>query len=234
MPGMNLGEIKRYIKRHMGFYEKKDADLVEEIIAAQRSLEAGVQLVSRVGEMPRVFKPWFLISEVQTALTIIDEDRVPLPAAVANKHEGFLSENEDAALWVVPPDAISTTPWTELIKEDFDYIQRTWAGPGIPKAYAALGGYFRLRHIPDQEYTLKIITHNADLTVTNDSGQNQWMKYAPLLLAAKAGQSMSMAVRDSQAVADFSRTRDLEAASLFTTTEARLHENKRIVMGGED
>lgn len=234
MPGMNLGEIKRYIKRHLGFYEKKDSDLVEEIIAAQRSLETGVQLPSRAGEIPRVFKPWFLVSEIQSALTIIGEDRVPLPAAVTGAHEGFLSENEDAALWVIDPEAEPDTPWIELKKYEFDYIQRTWAGPGMPKAYAALGSYFRLRYIPDKQYTLKIITHNADLIVTNELGQNNWMKWAPLLLAAKAGLSMATSLRDGMATADFAKTRDLEAASLFVNTEARLHENQRIIMGGDD
>lgn len=234
MPGMNLGEIKRYIKRHLGYYEKKDADLVEEIVAAQRSLEAGVPLPAARGEIARVFKPWFLVSEIQSALTIIDEDRVPLPTAVAGVHEGFLSEHEDASLWIVDPEAEPNDPWLELNKFEFDYIQRTFPGSGKPEAYAALGGYFRLRKIPDQEYTLKIITHNADLIVTNESLQNKWMKWSPLLLAAQAGLSMATSLRDTQAQADFAGTRDREASALFVNTEARLNENKRIVMGGDD
>jgi hypothetical protein len=81
---------------------------------------------------------------------------------------------------------------------------------------------------------LKIITHNADLIVTSDSGTNKWMTYAPLLLAAKAGRSMAGALRDAAARLDFSETLAEETLNLFTATEARLHENHRIVMGGED
>lgn len=231
MPGMTYGEVQDYIRRQLGFYDKKQADLEAEIKAAQRSMEGGIKLPPpRIGS----FRPWFLVSEMQTALTVINDERVPLPDAYPGVHDGFQSEYEDAALWIYDPAADTESQWVELRKFEYDYIKANYPGTGKPSAYAVVGTYFRLGKVPDAEYQLKIISFNSDLVVTNPSDQNKWMKYAPLLLAAKAGKSMASALRDASARAIFNEMLVEETLNLFIATESRMHDNKRIIMGGDD
>lgn len=231
MPGMQLQEIRAHIKRHLSFYNKKDSDIDAEIVAAQRSLEAGCKLPP---PLEGTFKPWFLASEIQDAITVIGDDRIKVPDPFTRVHEGFLGEVENAALWFVDTTLGTSAAWTELLKFEFDYIQRTFPGSGPPQVYASMGLYFRLRPFPDKEYPIKIITYNADLLVTSPTGQNKWMTYAPLLLAAEAGVSMATALRDGLARQDFSEMLAKQTLNVFIQTEERMNSNLRIVMGGAD
>jgi hypothetical protein len=236
---MTRGEAISAIKLRLGFYTKKDAEIRAELSISQGQLERGVKLPI-TPEFPRPrgsFKPWFLVSEVQSALTVVDEDRVPVPAAVTGQHLGFLSEVEDAALWILDPDAEADDAWLELQKLPFDELQTKWPGPGMPKGYAVLGNYYRLRHVPDDAYTLKIITHNADLLLTADSGAgstNKWLTYAPEVLWAHTGITLATALRDAGALKQFTDTFNQGVEALYLATEERIHANRRYVMGGED
>lgn len=230
MTAMTRDQIVAYINNRLGFFEKRQAEILVELGVAQTNLEAGIHLPGKQGTI----KPWFLVSEIQQATTIIDEDRVPVPGPIANVHNGFLAEVEPASLWVLDPEMDADDPWLEIVKKDFDYIQENFPGPGIPKYYAAAGVYFRLRPIPDKNYVLKIITANADLGLPAPHSTNKWSTYAPILLGATAGLAMAISLRDSVAMARFQADIDIQTLNLFTDTQAREHTNRRYVMGGED
>lgn len=231
---MNRGEAVAAIKRRLGYYEKKDADIVSELTISQRQLENGVKLPPRNGQDGGIFMPWFLTSEIQSATTTIGEPRVAVPAAVASTHDGFLSEVEDAALWILDPDADADDPWLELKKMPFDQIVQKYPGTDIPKAYDLIGSYFRLGPTPDAVYNLKLITCNRDLIPSADDKTNKWLTHAPEVLWAHCGLSMATSLRDQGALTIFKQTFIDGVWSLFFNTESRLHTNRRYVMGGDD
>lgn len=231
---MNRGEAIAAIKRRLSFYEKKDADIVAELTISQRKLENGVKLPPRNGQDGGIFMPWFLNSEIQSAMTTINEQRVAVPAAVPASHSGFLAELEGAALWILDPDAEADDPWIELEKMPFDLLQQKYPGTGMPKAYDLLGFYFRLGPTPQAVYNLKIITSNGDLIPATDGETNKWLTYAPEVLYAHAGLTMASTLRDQGAIQLLRQEYVDGVWSLFFNTEARLHTNQRYVMGGED
>ena len=226
---MNRSQAVSAIKLRLGFYTKKDDEIISELTISQGQLERGV-----LRPTGGIFKPWFLVSEVQSAVTQIDEDRVPFPQAIADQHNGFLSEVENAALWILDPEAESDDPWVQLDKKPFDEIQEKYPGTDMPKAYDIMGVYFRLRPIPDAEYTLKIITHNADITLASDGSTNKWLTWAPDVLWAHTGMTIATALKNASALKQFTDTFNAGVESLYLATEERLHVNRRYVMGGDD
>lgn len=231
---MTRDEAVAAIKRRLGYYEKKDSDIVAELTISQRQLENGVKLPPRNGQDGGIFMPWFLTSEIQSAVTVIDEQRVSLPTPVALVHDGFLAEVEDAALWILDPDAEADDPWLQLEKLPFDVIQSKYPGTGMPKAYDTIGSYFRLGPTPKAVYDLKIITSNRDLIPSTGGGTNKWLTNAPEVLWAHTGLTMATSLRDQGALTIFKQTFVDGVWSLFFTGEERLHKNRRYVMGGED
>lgn len=231
---MNRGEAVAAIQRRLGYYEKKASDIVAELTISQRKLENGVKLPPRNGMDGGIFMPWFLTSEVQAAVTVIGEQRVALPAAVPSVHDGFLAEVEDAALWILDPDAEADDPWIELKKLPFDQIIQKYPGTGLPKAYDTIGGYFRIGPTPDEVFDLKIITSNRDLIPAADGNTNLWLTHAPEVLYAHCGLTMATSLRDQGALTIFKQEYIDGVWSLFFNTESRLHTNRRYVMGGED
>lgn len=227
---MTRDEAISAIRLYLGFYEKKQSEIETQLTLSQGRLERGLKLPQGQG----IFMPWFLTSEIQSAVTQLNEDRIPLPQAISLQHTGFLSEVEDAALWILDPEADSEDPWIELIKKPFDEIQRKYPGTGMPSHYDLLGTYFRVRPTPDQEYTLKIVTANGDLLVTTGGGTNKWLTYAPEVLYGHAGMQLAIGLRDATAVSQFTNIFNEGVLALWSNTEARLHINQRYVMGGDD
>lgn len=231
MAAMTRTEIVGYINRRMGYVEKRQDEILAELGVAQTNLEGGIHLPGKQGTV----KPWFLVSEIQNVLTVIGEDRIAVPAAFPSQHLGFLAEVENAALWVLDPDATDPTdPWNELEKMDFDRMIQKWVGPGLPKAYSAIGTYFRLRYIPNKAYNLKIITANADLLLASGTSTNKWSTFAPILLGATAGLAVATSNRDSVAMGRFQADIDIQTLNLYNDTLAREHINRRYTMGGDD
>lgn len=228
---MTRDEAVARIKMRLGFYTKKDAEIVTELQVSQEELEDGLKLPA---PMQGIFKPWFLVSEVQSAVTQIGEDRVPFPTAVAGVHAGFAAELENAALWILDPEAEADDPWLQLEKLPFDDLQAKWAGSDMPRGYAVTGVYFRLRPIPDEEYTLKIISNNKDVFPASGSQTNKWLTYAPAVLWSHAGFTLATALRDATASQYFERKFVESSQALYLTSEERLHTNQKYVMGGED
>lgn len=220
---MTRDEAVQAIQRRFGFLTKREDDIVAEMQISQGRLERGIKLPNGAG----TFKPWFLCSEVQSAITVVGEQRVPIPT-------GFVAEKEDAALWVLDPDAEVDDPWTELVKMEFDSMIQKYPGSGLPKAYAYMGTYFRLGPTPDLAYTLKIVNYGQDTFPATGSATNKWLTYAPEVLWSHTGLAMSTILRDGVAMKEFGRILAEETLSLWINSEERLHANRSYTMGGED
>lgn len=220
---MTRDEAVQAIQRRFGLLTKRADEIVAEMQISQGILERGTRLPSGNG----TFKPWFLVTEVQTAVTVVSEQRVPIPT-------GFVAEKEDAALWIIDPDADVDDPWTELEKMEFDSMIQKYPGTGLPRAYSYGGTYFRLAPTPPLAYTLKIVNFQQDTFPAMGDATNKWLTYAPEVLWAHAGLAMATPLRDSTAMKEFGRILAEGTLALWINTEERLHANRSYVMGGED
>ena len=66
------------------------------------------------------FTPWFLESEMSSASTVIDEERVPLPL-------DFLCAIEDEPLWLY--DTTATPVWAKLGKTSVGLLTERYTAP---------------------------------------------------------------------------------------------------------
>lgn len=122
--------------------------------------------------------PWFLLTEISDASATINEQRLKVPT-------DFLREFGEGALWHFDDSADPT--WTDLTKEEFDYLrQRYSTASGAPVSYALVGSYFRLFPTPDQAYTMKMLYYAQDEVLSTDI-ENQWLKEAPGILISRTG-----------------------------------------------
>lgn len=217
------------IKRRLGFWSAHDDEIVLELRDGQKRLEQGI-LLPRGG----IFLPWFLVTEITTRLMVAGEERVPLPTGA----DEFLGELEEGALWIYDQNAEAESQWQPLSKDDIDFLKNDQPGTGTPRAYSQSGVYFRLKPTPDSDAeankVLKLLYKKRDATLDNDDTENNWLKYAHELMIGEAGLIVAQALRDVEAEKIFTAVRAEERQRLYLTTEARLHDNRRYVIGGRD
>lgn len=159
--------------------------------------------------------PWFLLTESSYAATVADEERTELPA-------DFLREAEEDALWVEDTDAT----WTQLKKDDYAAIRTRWTETGLPRRYAIVGEYLRLRPVPDTVYNLHMIYYGKD-TVLSTNIENKWLANVPELLIADAGAIIaSRYVRNEPAAAEFRADYQRARTQMMTMNQARLDANR--------
>ena len=199
----------------LGFRTDKATEIITALQDAQLEAERGPEL------------PWWLVTEVASRDTVIDEERIPLPT-------DFLREYEGGALWYF--DGAATKPedvWRELIKETVDELRVTFPGEGTPCAYALDECYFRIFPTPDAIYTLKMRYYKQAVALDSNI-ENDWLKHEPFLLIGKAGQRIAAGLRDANAVQIFQQY-ELEAFQrMLRETRAREDANSNYVMGGPD
>ncbi len=203
------------IQRRLGFRSDLVSAITEAIQDAQMRAEDSPTL------------PWFLITEVSSITTTIGEERVQLPS-------DFLREYEDDALYYFNAAATDDADkWVELPKDDLDFLRRKYPGSGAPKAYTIAGDYFRIFPTPDAVYTLKSMYYQADLVLT-DNVENLWLKHAPFMLINDAGNEIAADIGNKEAAAKFASGYQRALLALAGENEARKHENRRYVMGGNN
>lgn len=212
---MTRDEAVARIQRLLGWRGDKANEIVEELKNAQAYYERSPRL------------PWFLIDEVHRIQTADGEERIPVP-------NDFLREYEKGTLWYWNPDATEASGvWTNLAKEDVDYLRDTLPGEGAPQSYTIGGDYFRIFPTPDGAYWLKMVYYKQD-TVLDDNIENDWLKWEPDLLIGYAGWHVAAALQNDRAMQIFAAMRDQAFQSMLVNSEAREHENFRYVMGGPD
>ena len=245
------------IQRRLGFRKDLAAAILDELISAQEVFERGVPVpIVASAYMGRFlagggsFLPWFLRSEVTSAVTCAGEERVSVPA-------DFIREWDDDALYYFNPNPNPVPPylpgnWWPLEKNELSYNRMRWGPhwpsmtppfpqpppqpdfPG-PRAYSLDGFYFRIFPLPDQVYQLKLIyyAHDAPLDPVNDT-ENKWLKHAPYVLIGEAGYQMAATARDNDRMQYFEKMRDEALARAFVDTIAQDAEGRRYIMGRDD
>lgn len=209
------------------------------IVLAFRSgggLDAKIQLALRNAQVEREklkTLPWFLQTEVASVSMTADEERVQLPT-------DFLREVEQNALQLHDDssDAANTVDeYTELVKDDIEFLRRTLPGDGTPSSYGLDVSYFRLFVTPDTaavaKYTLKMVYYKKD-TVLNSNVENLWLEHHPFILIGVAGTLIATGLRDKEAVAIFAAFEAKHQSIMVGENETRRHSNRRYIMGGPD
>lgn len=203
------------IHETLGFRSDKTTEIIAKLQDVQDLFEGAPEL------------PWFLITEVESASTVSGEERVALPV-------DFLREWEDDALYYFNSTATADADkWVELEKGDLSVLRKKYPGSGAPVAYSLDGDYFRIFPTPDDVYTLKQIYYKKDALLTSNI-ENDWLKHGARLLIGEAGMAIAAALRDAEALAEFTRQRDDGARLLLIENEARSSTARRYVMGDTD
>ena len=170
------------------------------------------------------FTPWFLESEMSSASTVIDEERVPLPL-------DFLCAIEDEPLWLY--DTTVTPVWAKLGKTSVGLLTERYTAPGRPLRYAVTDDYLILAPVPNAVFSLKMRYYMRDVEPTTNI-ENKWLKYAPDLMLAVLGEIMARQYLQNQKLAEGFATDVIAARSrLYIQHEARQHAG-RVYQMGED
>lgn len=203
---------------------------IRRLLAFRTDLEMEIQdaLLDTQAELEREpVLPWFLRTEMSAITTTINEERIPVP-------EDFLQEWDDGTLWRFDSTATNVDDeWKRLGKTDLEFAYAQHPGTGEPRVYVLDYEYFRLRPVPDKEYTMKMIYYAED-TVLNSNIENKWLKEAHQFMIGVAGLKVASPVRDRDAFSEFQRMEAQGRARLYTKDQTRMHTNRRYVMGGED
>ncbi len=149
-------------------------DIINEMVYVQETILEGGP-----------FYPFFLVTEISTAVSTVSDERLTLPS-------DFLHEWEDGALYYF--DAADTSsPWKPLIRDDWDALKaaHTTADDALPTHYDIAGNYFLLTPTPDQIYTYKFRYYGADVALTGPYGTNNieniWLDKAADWLIGEVG-----------------------------------------------
>jgi hypothetical protein len=222
---MIRSEAEDFIRDILG---RSGTDLRTQIIAsmnlAKRQLEGSP------------FLPWFLITEVSSATTVIGEERLTLPT-------NFLREvEEEGALFIYDTSGVTSTTeneWIELVKWDNETLRNEYSdladSRARPTHYALVGNYFKLYPVPDANYTVKMLYYGkvTDFSAGTDT-ENVWLKWAPDLLIARAGLWVARRVRDKTAQAIFAEEFKAALQRVRVEDEARRQANFSQWMGMND
>lgn len=168
-------EAVAFIKRRLGFRRDLTDEIIQELIAAQTSLEQEPD------------PPWFLLGDMQETDAVAGEERIRLPVA-------FLAEWEEGTLWRYDPTALLADPWIELKKDYYDVLKAHFIRPGPPVFYANEGNYFTLHPTPDAPYRMRMRYYQRAPTLTTNI-ENVWLKEAWEWLVGEAGISLAASVQ---------------------------------------
>lgn len=211
---MTRDEGVALIKQQLQARANSDSSIVSYMQLAQTTLESSPT------------KPWFLVSEDTFTTTSDGEERVALPT-------DFLCEVEEAT-FKYRPDDWPDEEEVDLIKDDYDVLRVNFReeDDGPPQAYALLGQYFRVFPLPDAAYQVRLIYYKQD-TVLTTNVENNWLKYAPLLLLGSAGQLMGAGpLRDKDGMTIFDRWISTGLKLLQNQNVDREMRNREMQIGG--
>ena len=183
-------------------------DLNDQIIAE-------MQLVQETLERSPLM-PFFLLTEMATAQTVTDIERVALPT-------DFLQEYEAGALWYYA--ASGDTLWTPLIKRALEDFKGAELTSGAPQYYAVTGEYFRIAPIADAAYDIKMLYYaQADVLDTNI--ENGWLKYAAEWIIAETGTRIAAYIQNDKMISVFMQNAQTAKDAFWRYNEERKHSNQ--------
>ena len=189
-----------------------DAAILAEMVLTQSVLEQEGDSI-----------PWFLVSEMSSASTVVGEERIATPT-------DFLGLLEEEPMWVF--DAAATPTWSALLKTSYVAMVQRFPLLGKPRCFDLAGDYFLLRPIPDAVYGLRLRYAAADVSVSASAGENNWLRYAPDLLIAETGAVMAgKYLQNPKLRAEFKEDALVARRRLWIKTESRLHNGRTYGMG---
>jgi hypothetical protein len=136
------------------------------------------------------FLPHFLVNEELSCLTLVEDERVPLPKDFIKEYDA-----EASGLFIVLEGVrkrLEKLPPVELLTK---YPEENTFG--TPAAYTLTGNYLRVRPVPDQRYQLLMICYQKDSPVESVV-ENDWLKYEPELLLSYTGESLATFLQDEK------------------------------------
>lgn len=206
----------------------------------QRACVLELQLAQQSKLERAGFKPWFLISETESTVTMPLEERIPLP-------RGFLQEYEEDCLWIrswdedqeevegyVPP------PYRVIVKDDYDTNKVRLYESNWPRAYAIVNNYLILTPAPQGTFMLKMKYYKAGTLITADYGttegatSNVWLDNAPDWLIGETGAVIAgQYIKDEATAAQFRQQADAARSAVMIEHTARDEANRMRNMGDD-
>jgi hypothetical protein len=216
---MNKAQIISAIQQRLSNRTGLSSEIITELDLQQSTI------LERKGRVV----PWFLTSEVATATLFAGEDRLPVPL-------NFLVESEAGGLfYYVPTAQAGGEPWNRLTKLEWtDAILQYQNTEGSPIVYSLAGEYFRVRPLPDQSYTLKLLYIRAEPSFSGqgDDFTNAWSRFAPDLLIATVAEAMArLYIQDFELATALAQDVERGWDRVFAETEAQANTNRSYTMG---
>jgi len=172
-------------------------------------------------EMGGTFVPWFLESEWSESATVVDDERLELPA-------DFIQEIEDQVVQF-KPDASSR--WKTIPKkraDELEYLSEDIENPvGFPRAYSLQNNYFIFAPTPDQIYPIRMKYFKRDVPFNLVTDENKWLRFAADWLMAETGQILAAQhLHDDELAVKFQMQVASAKQRVYTMHEAREHANR--------
>lgn len=188
---MSLMEMIAALRFRLGNKKGIDADILREIQLAQKRLEDDPTL-----------EFWFLL-QLGTLVVPAGEALVVLPQSFIRGFDGLA------------PALVVGEGYVDLIRmEGEDARYEFGAAVGTPVAYTFIDNQLKLYPTPDNSYTIDFAFVQRAATLTDTEGSavltNSFTENAFNLLMNKAGITLSQALRDKEALSNF--TNDYNAA----------------------
>lgn len=214
---MTRDEAVAIIHQQMGFRSDLSSVIVTHMKLAQQQLEL------------EPAKPWFLLTETLSTETEEGQPKVLMPSGSI----AMLEEFDNGALYYVPDSGDDEGKNLKLGKFEYDVLVENYkdTDPGYPVAYALRGKYFHIFPTPDDIYTLKILIYAND-TILDSNVENNWLKYAPLVLIGKTLKMIATAPRDQVAKTTGQEWEREGRLALIAAEETRDLANQELQIGG--
>lgn len=214
---MTRAEAVSRIQIVLGFYTKRDSEIIDALKLAQEELER------------RPEKPNFMLTDNVDLVTVADTETVDFPS-------DFISEWDESGLFYYNDEAEDAEDvWVELVKDDLDVLRNTdaLAGTGAPRAYARVKDKFIIFPTPDDAYTLKLRHHTPDTDLSTNV-ENGWLREFPFLMLGKAGLMIAAGMHDQAALTMFAKWESEGERAFIAKIVAEEEENREPVIGGAD
>lgn len=209
---LNLTEMIIAIRFRLGNKKGIDADIIREINFAQTRLE----------EDPTI-PYWFLVNFNSIVLTVDVKD-VPFPTLFLREYDGVL------------PSLLIEDEYIPLERLDLSEARARYGlTTGQPRAYVIVDNLFQVFPTPDKQYILDFPNiQSQEILADPTTLTNSWTKDAAQMLMNKAGIALSQALRDKDALANFTNDFNVAFAEMTTRVIAREDANMDHQRGGHD
>lgn len=208
---MTRDEAVAEIKVKLGFKTTLDTSIVTALQSVQRELEQEAYL------------PTFLISDETSMVTVAAQRYIAFPTS-------FLREYEEDGLFYIPDDTDEAE--VELLKDETSFLRGRYPDTGAPQAYS-IDTRYNIFPLADDVYTLRTRYYKRAALLTTNV-ENDWLLYAQKVMIGLAGKKIAEGLRDKDAIALFDQMAKEGRANMVVSSEAKVHENRRYAMGGDD